>query len=92
MFEVRNQILAYASIYEAVIEYVLITYYFDTDEFDSLMHHIVPIKISIPNDKMSILQNVLSHDGKEIIPFYYDRRKKENLKLDLMINVEQQKG
>ena len=77
MFEVRNQILAYASIYEAVIEYVLITYYFDTDEFDSLMHHIVPIKISIPNDKMSLLQNVLSHDGKEIIPFYYDRRKKE---------------
>lgn len=34
MFEVRNQILAYASIYEVVIENVLTTYYFDTIEVD----------------------------------------------------------
>lgn len=48
MFEVRNQILAYASIYEAVIENVLNTYYSNTDEFDSLIHHTIPIKVSIP--------------------------------------------
>ena len=77
IFEVRNQIFAYASIYEAVIENVLNTYYSDTDEFDSLVHHTIPIKISIPQDKQKILQNILSHDGKEIIPFYYARRKKE---------------
>lgn len=44
MFEVRNQILAYASIYEAVIENVLTTYYFNTNEFDSLLHHTIPIR------------------------------------------------
>lgn len=77
MFEVRNQILAYASIYEAVIENVLVTYYFDTVEFDSLMHHTIPIKISIPQKKKNELQKALSHDGKEIIPFYYERKEKE---------------
>lgn len=77
LFEVRNQILAYASIYEAVIENVLNSYYSDTVEFDSLMHHIIPIKISIPQSKQDILQNVLSHDGKVIVPFYYVRKRKE---------------
>ena len=66
LFEVRNQILAYASIYEAVIENVLNSYYSDTVEFDSLMHHIIPMKISIPQSKQDILQNVLSHDGKDV--------------------------
>lgn len=77
LFEVRNQILAYASIYEAVIENVLNSYYSDTVEFDSLMHHIIPMKISIPQSKQDILQNVLSHDGKVIVPFYYTRKRKE---------------
>lgn len=84
IFEVRNQILAYASIYEAVLENVLYTYYSDTDEFDSLIHHVVPIKISIPENKQNILQDVLSHDGKEIVPFYYARKEKEkpNIRFD----------
>ena len=57
MFEVRNQILAYASIYEVVIENVLTTYYFDTIEFDSLMYHTIPIKISIPQNKKNKMQD-----------------------------------
>lgn len=77
MFEVRNQILAYASIYEAVIESVLTSYYSDTVEFDDLMHHDIPIKISIPRNKQKILQDVLSHDGKTIVPFYFARKQKE---------------
>lgn len=77
IFEVRNQILAYASIYEAVIEYVLNTYYSDTDEFDSLIHHTIPIKVSIPQDKLKLLQDTLSHDGKMIVPFYYTKKEKE---------------
>lgn len=76
MFEVRNQILAYASIYEAVIEYTLNTYYSETKEYDDLMHHVIPVKVSIPQDKQLLLQNELSHDGKTIVPFYYDRKKK----------------
>ena len=41
------------------------------------MHHVVPIKISIPENMQHILQEALSHDGKIIVPFYYDRKKKE---------------
>lgn len=77
MFEVRNQILAYASIYEAVIENVLYTYYSDTDIFNKLTHHIIPIKISIPKNKLNKLQDVLLHDGKEVVPFYYAKKEKE---------------
>lgn len=77
VFEVRNQILAYASIYEAVIEDVLNTYYNDTTEFDDLMHHSIPIKISIPQAKQAELQNALSHDGKTIVPFYFAKKEKD---------------
>lgn len=77
MFEVRNQIFAYASIYEAVIENVLGTYYSDTEEFEALMHHIIPVKISIPQNKLNELQNTLMHDNKTIVPFYYAKKKKE---------------
>ena len=77
IFEVRNQILAYASIYEAVIEYVLTSYYSETEEFENLMHHVVPVRISIPEEKQSVLQRELSHDGKIIVPFHYAKKKKE---------------
>lgn len=77
IFEVRNQILAYASIYEAIIENVLDTYYCDTSEYDDLMYHEIPVKISIPSDKLNKLSNELVHDGNEIVPFYYKRKKKE---------------
>lgn len=76
-FEVRNQIFAYASIYEAVIEDVLSTYYSDTEEFASLMHHTIPVKISIPQSKLNELQNILMHDNKIIVPFYYAKKEKE---------------
>ena len=77
IFEVRNQIFAYASIYEAVIENVLSTYYSSTTEFDCLMHHTIPVKISMPQTKKDILQDILSHNGEEIVPFFYARKRKE---------------
>lgn len=77
IFEVRNQIIAYASIYEAVIEYVLYDYYWDTEEVDSLIHHTVLKRISIPERQRELLQKALVHDGKVIEPCYYDRKKKD---------------
>lgn len=77
IFEVRNQIMAYASIYEAIIENVLESYYSDTKEYDALMHHIVLKKISIPQYKLDRLKKELEHDGKQIIPAYNARTKKE---------------
>ena len=77
IFEVRNQILAYASIYEAVLESVLTTYYQNTIEYDDLMHHTIPVKIDISTEKKEKLKKELEHDGKEIVPFYYKRKKKD---------------
>lgn len=81
MFEVRNQILAYASIYEVVIENVIDTYYSDTPEFESLMYHEMPIRIDIPERKQYELQSALSHDGKTIVPYYFAKKKKEKAKV-----------
>ena len=67
IFEVRHQILAYASIYEAVIHYVLYEYYSQTSEFHCLQYHIVPTRISIPTEKQAQLNNALSHQGDSII-------------------------
>lgn len=77
VFEVRNQILAYASIYEAVIENVLESYYADTTEYDDLMHHSVLKEISIPQYKRDKLKKELEHDGKRIITAFYSRAKKD---------------
>lgn len=81
IFEVRNQILGYATLYEAIIEYVLKTYYANSQEYDDLTHHTIPIPISIPQIKLNKLKNELSHDGKEIVPFYYARKRKEDTKI-----------
>lgn len=48
-------------------------------EFDSFMYHDIPVRISIPQNKQVLLQDVLSHDDKEIVPFYCTRTKKEKL-------------
>lgn len=77
IFQVRSQILSYATIYEAVIQYILYTYYFDTTAFEELTTHIVPIKIDIPTLKRIKLHKELSHDGKDIATFYYGKRKKD---------------
>ncbi|SES64831.1 hypothetical protein SAMN02910413_0279 [Pseudobutyrivibrio sp. C4] len=81
VFEVRNQILAYASIYEAVIENVIETYYRDTEEYDKLTHEMVLKPYSLPQIKLDKLKNELDHDGKQIIPAFYARSKKDSPKV-----------
>lgn len=81
IFQVRNQILSYASIYEAIVEHVLTTYYNATKEYDELIHHRIPVQISIPKDQQSKLEDILSHDGKDVVPFYFAEKKKEKSKI-----------
>lgn len=81
IFEIRNQILGYATLYEAIIEYVLITYYSATPEFDELTHHTVPTRISIPQSKLKKLKEELTHAGENISTFYYKRKAKEATKI-----------
>lgn len=78
LFEVRHQILSYASIYEAVIHYVLFTYYQDTDAFHDIQYINTLVKIDIPTNKQSELEKVLSHDGKDIIPCYKKDKKQDD--------------
>jgi hypothetical protein len=78
LFQVRSQILSYATIYEAIIQHVLDNYYRDTAEYEKLTTHTVPIKISIPKRKKEALVKELSHDGKDIVPFYYGVKPKED--------------
>lgn len=77
IFEVRHQILAYATIYEAVIHYVLYTYYSATEEFNRLQYHDAPAKIGVPENKVEILSRALLHNGETIIPYHIQRRKKD---------------
>ena len=77
IFEIRHQILAYATIYEAVIHYVLYTYYNSAPEFHALQYHIAPAKISIPENKVNMISSALLHNGEQIIPYHMQERKKE---------------
>ncbi|HEM3584069.1 TPA: hypothetical protein ACIRIG_001433, partial [Streptococcus suis] len=83
IFEIRSQILAYASIYEAVVEYVLETYYSDTQVYDDLVHqNNVMTKIDIPEEKRKKLERELIHlvdngtKNIEIHTFFYQRKRK----------------
>ncbi len=78
IFEVRHQIFAYATIYEAIIHYVLYTYYSETQEFHNLQYHETLAKVSIPHDKSATLEKVLEHDGRGIVPMYMKERKKDD--------------
>ena len=81
IFEIRHQIFAYATIYEAVIHYVLYTYYDQTEEFHQLHYHVAPAKISIPASQLAVLNNILIHNGESIIPYHMQERKKEDAQI-----------
>lgn len=70
--EIRTQILMYASIYEAILHHVLFDRYADNEHVRQLLSHTIPKKISIPSHKLECLNSCLEHDGKTIVPFYYD--------------------
>lgn len=78
IFEVRHQIFAYATIYEAIIHYVLYTYYADTSEFHELQYNKTFARIDIPTDKISTLQKCLSHNNERIYTFIKKERKKDD--------------
>ncbi len=77
IFEIRHQIFAYATIYEAVLHNILYTYYADTTVFHALQYHQAPAKISIPPAQLALLNKALIHNGETIIPYHIQERKKE---------------
>ena len=77
IFEVRHQILAYASIYEAVIHYVLYSYYQNTLEFHEMQYHTVPTRMSFSEKQMDKVKKILAKQNEEILIYHYQERKKE---------------
>lgn len=77
IFEIRYQLFAYASIYEAIIHYILFEYYSDTPEFHDMRYHMIPKMISIPTNQRAQLTQLFSHDGKTIIPYHMKESKKD---------------
>lgn len=94
LFEVRSQILSYATIYEAVIQYVLYTYYSDTADFTQMTTHTIPVRIDIPKAKKERLYKELSHDGKDIVPFFYKTKRKDDasIRFDLKCKTAEKLG
>jgi len=66
--EVRNQILAYASIYEAVLHHLLFDLLPDEPRVIALTEFKTFKRISIPRPNQVQLEKYLSHDGKKIVP------------------------
>ncbi len=80
--EVRMQILMYASIYEAVIHYVLFDeYYKENPQVKKLLVQKVRKQFDIPGNQLNQLNPLISHDGKTVIPYYETVQKRDITKI-----------
>lgn len=80
--EVRLQVLMYASIYEAVIHYVLFDEYYKEDSrVKDLLIQNVCKPYSIPSAKIEKLKNELEHDGKQMVPYFQTTQKRDITKI-----------
>jgi hypothetical protein len=68
--QIRNQVLSYASIYEAVIHHILFDVFSAEPPVVGLTEFATKKQISIPPASMTLLEKHLEHDGKKIIPTY----------------------
>ena len=68
--QIRVQILQYASIYEAVIHYVLFDLLCDEPKVKEIREYTKLTRISIPAASLSAIAKCLSHDSRFIIPMY----------------------
>lgn len=68
--QIRIQVLSYASIYEAVIHHILFEDFKSHPKVIALTEFQAKKVISIPANKLAVLEKELEHDGKAIIPTY----------------------
>ncbi|MDD3325113.1 MAG: hypothetical protein PHN38_08370 [Sulfurospirillaceae bacterium] len=73
--QIRIQIILYASIYEAMVHYLLFEKLKDRKEVNELFDITIPVEISIPAHKKEKILSALEHDGKEILT--YEKKKKK---------------
>ncbi|MCH4239146.1 MAG: hypothetical protein LKF71_02610 [Oscillospiraceae bacterium] len=76
--EVRMQIIMYASIYEAILHYVLFDeYYKENSIVKKLLIQKVNKPFSIPKKQLSDISSLLVHNHKTIIPYFQTSQKRE---------------
>lgn len=80
IFQIRYQIFAYASLYEAILDYVITKYYYNDVHIQNILHYKTLKRISIPSSKMAMLSQ-LEHDGKKIFACYEDNEKNDYSKI-----------
>ena len=80
IFQIRYQIFAYASLYEAILDYVLLNCYKENRHFKNMLYYKKLKKISVPKNKMSIFDEI-EHDGKKIFPCYEGMKKNDYSKI-----------
>lgn len=68
--QIRLQIMSYASIYEAVLHYLLFDCLSKDPQVVALTEFPTKKQISIPPSQLAILEKHLVHDGKKIVPTY----------------------
>ena len=68
--QIRLQVAAYASMYEAVLHHVLFERCSDDPEVLRLVEFPIKKVISVPKESQALLEKHLMHDGKRIIPTY----------------------
>lgn len=80
--EVKMQVLMYASIYEAIIHYVLFDEYYKNDPIvKNLLIQNVKKPFCIPQKQLASINSLLSHDGKTIIPYFATSQKRDITKV-----------
>ncbi|QXH35207.1 hypothetical protein [Pseudomonas muyukensis] len=68
--QIRLQVMSYASIYEAVLHYLLFDFLGTEPRVVALTEFPTKKQISIPPASLALLEKYLEHDGKKIIPTY----------------------
>ncbi|MDB5055736.1 MAG: hypothetical protein JWM44_3786 [Bacilli bacterium] len=87
--QIKTQVIMYVSIQEAVISHILFELYKESEIVLSLLFQDRPVEISIPKNKVKKLQELLSHDGKIVIPYYIKKKKvdKTKIRYDQKVNA-----
>lgn len=81
LVQIKTQVIMYASIQEAVVNYVLFSLRKEKEVVKRLLFQERLIKISIPEIKKKKLKDELMHGGEEIVPCYYSRKAVDQTKI-----------
>ncbi|WP_210247054.1 hypothetical protein [Methylorubrum extorquens] len=79
--QIRNQVISYASIYEAALHHILFVNLASDPKVVALTEFKTRKPISIPASKLAVLKAQLEHDGKNIIPTFDAVGKTEETKV-----------